>query len=60
MGTGRCKYYFLDFLNDGIWALKRLIPMYAAVIVMVYIWALYNPQIKATLLEVQNIIFWWI
>jgi hypothetical protein len=46
------EYTALNFINDVIWALKRLIPMYMAVIIGVYILALYNPQVKATLLNV--------
>jgi hypothetical protein len=42
---------FIDFANDAIWALKRLIPMYAVVIIGALIWSLYNPQVKITLLN---------
>ena len=54
------EYTALNFINDVIWALKRLIPMYAVVLVVVCVWALFNPQVKAMLLEVQNLLFWWI
>jgi hypothetical protein len=51
------EYTILDFVDEVIWALKRLIPMYLAVIAIVCIWGMFNPKIKAILLEVQTVIF---
>jgi hypothetical protein len=50
-GNSDHQYGFLNILEDTIWALKRLIPMYAAVLFIVFIWACFDSQIKTALLS---------
>lgn len=51
------EYTVLDLLNDLIHASCMLIVMMGAVIGCVSLWGVYNPQIKTTLLTIQNELF---
>jgi len=52
----RKKYSLLNFIDDVIHGLKCLLFMSLFVYGSVLLWAVYNPQVKKAILEIQNII----
>ncbi|MEN6384099.1 MAG: hypothetical protein ABFD79_02765, partial [Phycisphaerales bacterium] len=56
----RDKYTVLNFINDIIYFCASMAVMMSAVLAGVSIWAIYRPQIRTAIREIQNIIFYYI
>jgi hypothetical protein len=54
MNNVKNNYTVLDFLNDGIWVLSRVVFLYIVVIAGVAVWGIYNPKIMTGLVAIQK------